>query len=195
MHTCRRSTHTRQTRPNRWWLGAMLAAMTMMAQAQTAPQRQPSDAARPGVMSSLELKYQDFFREVAVLDQVEAGAASAGGKGGASATPWASLLGTEEVLLVKLVAAHCVRQLNENGVAARREFNDFRSAYPAGRAMKIPPQLRREHEEQARKIVDLHIEQVKEMLSKAAFAKLEKYVQQRPEPLSPVTPAPASLPQ
>lgn len=180
---------------------AIAMAMAISASAQTAQGSkgqipQPSDEVRkPSLMNLQELKYQDFFLEVTVLDQVQAAPAASNGNAGLSPIALTSILAPEEALLVKLVAAHCVKALNENGVAARREFGDFRSAYPAGRAMRIPPQLRQEHEAQARKIVGLHIQQLKEMLGENSFAKLDQYVKQRPEPKVPLLPAPVPAPK
>ena len=138
------------------------------ARALSEPQPAPS-------LTAAELKYQQFFRDVAALDQVQGG-------GGKEPDALKAMLAPEQMLLVKLVAAHCARALNENAVAARREFGEFRTAYSAGRAMRIAPQLRREHEAQAKRIVTTHVGQLKEMLGADAFGKVDAYVQSKPEP-------------
>ncbi len=156
------------------------------------PARQLSEPQRTSSMTATELKYQEFFRELTMLDQVQA---SSSGNDAKQSDPIRTLLAPDQVLMVKLVAAHCVKSLNENGVAARREFGEFRAAYPAGRAMRVPPQLRKEHEEQAKRIVSTHVQQLKELLGEGSFAKVDQYVRSLPEPKTTLPPAPEAKPQ
>ena len=156
----------------RYALCCALLLCALAAQGQSArPARALSEPLPAPSLTAGELKYQQFFRDVAALDQVH---------GGKEPGALKAMLVPEQMLLVKLVAAHCARALNENAVAARREFGEFRAAYSAGSAMRISPQLRREHEEQAKRIVTAHMQQLREMLGAAAFAKLDAYVQSRP---------------
>jgi hypothetical protein len=177
-------------------LGFCLGVTAALAQSSAGakgPVRQPSDAAQPlPALTPLELKYQEMFREITALDQVSL---AASGKDAGPAASLAAWLTPEQVLLVKLVAAHCVRTLQDTSAASLHNSGNSQTALPPGRLPRLSPEQRRDQVEQARQILADHIQQLKEALGPAGFAKLESYVQQRSLPATDLPTAAPARPQ